>query len=491
VYDSKDKTFVSLPAIVGVVIFIGGMLSTGVLNDADTYWHVAVGRWILANGAIPTADPFSHSMPGKAWTAHEWLSEIVMFGVYRAAGWNGLQTLVSATFGLTAAYITRFLLRRMEPAHAVAMVAVSAALMFTHFLARPHAMVWPLTAVWIGTLVSAAEARKAPPWWLLGVLVLWANLHASFTLAVGFAGAIAADGIMQHESRGERIASAKSWAAFLAVCCVCLLANPQGFGALTYAVGVMRMGTTLAVVNEWQSANFQEFQVLLVWIMLLLALGAMGTLRLSPFRLLFVLGLIYLALKHQRYHALLGLVSPFLIALPLANGLRKYNSAPQAEGLDRLFGALALPARRSGMAAVALACVMSAVAVARALPSQPSVFTTPESALRAFQATGAKGKVFNAYGFGGYLIFNGVPVFIDGRSDMYGDSLMTSMGDALALRTPDALDSLLSRYDIGWTMLEPKTSAIELLDHMPAWVRMHADSIAVVHVRRDLLPATH
>jgi hypothetical protein len=204
-----------------------------------------------------------------------------------------------------------------------------------------------------------------------------------------------------------------------------------------------------------------------------------------------VLGLIYLALKHQRYHALLGLVSPFLLALPLANGLRRYNSAPQAEGLDRLFGALALPARRSGMAAVALACVLSAVAVARALPSQPSVFTTPESALRAFQATGAKGKVFNAYGFGGYLIFNGVPVFIDGRSDMYGDSLMTSMGDALALRTPDALDNLLSRYDIGWTMLEPKTSAIVLLDHMPAWVRIHADSIAVVHVRRDLLPATH
>ena len=28
-------------------------------RDGDTSWHLAVGRWILANGRIPAADPFS------------------------------------------------------------------------------------------------------------------------------------------------------------------------------------------------------------------------------------------------------------------------------------------------------------------------------------------------------------------------------------------------------------------------------------------------
>ena len=63
------------------------------LLDADTYWHLAAGRWMLEHGAVPTVDAFSHSMPGAPWTAFEWLSELVMVGVYRLGGWAALAAL--------------------------------------------------------------------------------------------------------------------------------------------------------------------------------------------------------------------------------------------------------------------------------------------------------------------------------------------------------------------------------------------------------------
>ena len=46
--------------------------------DGDTGWHLGAGQWIIANGVVPTTDPFSHTMPGKPWTAHEWLAEVLM-----------------------------------------------------------------------------------------------------------------------------------------------------------------------------------------------------------------------------------------------------------------------------------------------------------------------------------------------------------------------------------------------------------------------------
>ena len=66
-----------------------------VLNDGDTWSHVATGSWILAHGDVPRVDPFSHSMAGAPWTAHEWLSEIFFTLAFRATGWSGVVLLTA------------------------------------------------------------------------------------------------------------------------------------------------------------------------------------------------------------------------------------------------------------------------------------------------------------------------------------------------------------------------------------------------------------
>src|SRR5688572_1674753 len=46
------------------------------LDDADFWWHLKTGQYIVDNGIIPTTDFFSFTNYGKAWVAHEWLSEV-------------------------------------------------------------------------------------------------------------------------------------------------------------------------------------------------------------------------------------------------------------------------------------------------------------------------------------------------------------------------------------------------------------------------------
>ena len=82
---------------------------------------------------------------------------------------------------------------------------------------------------------------------------------------------------------------------------------------------------------------------------------------------------------------------------------------------------------------MALTC---AVALALCLPLlRPIVRTedrvTPASALAAAARMGLAGHVFNSEGFGGYLVFHGVPAFIDGRIELYGNAFLARYLDAV------------------------------------------------------------
>src|SRR4029078_7898935 len=66
------------------------------LGDPDTYSHLALGRWILDHGAVPTVDPFSANFRGTHWLAFEWLSEVVFALAYVAGGWVGMVAVRSA-----------------------------------------------------------------------------------------------------------------------------------------------------------------------------------------------------------------------------------------------------------------------------------------------------------------------------------------------------------------------------------------------------------
>ncbi|MDR6539070.1 hypothetical protein [Variovorax soli] len=451
------------------------------LRDADTYWHLAAGRWMLEHASIPTLDAFSHSMPGAPWTAFEWLSELVMVGVYRLGGWVGLVALAACCFGLVLALLMRFLLARMEPVHALLFTVLAGSMLLTHLLARPHVMAWLLLALWISALVGAAESRRSPPWWLLGLMVLWANMHGSFILGLLLGAGVALDAVLAHP-RGMRRAAAKPWGLFVALSVGAGMVTPNGWQVLWHAVYIMGM-KALSHIGEWRSPNFLEPSAFELWLLLVLALAFSGRVRLPWLRLVLVLGLVHMALKHQRNVAVLGLVAPFLMATPFAR--HWYATATpnrDAQALDRWFLSLAAPARPMAIAACACATALFAAASMHLRPPMPAPSITPRAAVEAAMAAGAKGRLLNEYSFGGFLIYEGIPVFIDGRADMYGDAFFQKFVDAVQVKERKQFIAFLDEHGFGWTLLAPGTSAIAVLDDLPGWRRVYADDTAVVHV---------
>jgi hypothetical protein len=479
---------VALLAVFGVLCLLPA--SRG-LGDPDTYWHISAGNWILANGTVPSGDPFSHSLPNAAWTTQEWLSEVVLATVYDAGGWSAIVVLATMSYALTLALLTRFLLSRMEPVHALFFVGFAAGMMLTHLLVRPHVLAWPLMALWIGALVQASESRQHPPRWLLLVMLLWANLHGGFTLGLALSVGIALDAVVSSPA-GARWRIARGWFAFIALATLVSTITPNGWLGLWYTIHVMLQHDAKALIDEWQSPNFHQPQPVEVWLIVMLLIALSGRMRLPVVRLAIVLGLLHLALTSVRSVSMLGLVSPFLLATPVARDWyqgKPLGGAGDAEQLDRWFRAFAAPARPATVAVSVVLAAFLLTGVVSARQPAPTDNITPRAALEAARAAGVRGEVLNAYNFGGYLIFEGVKVFVDGRSELYQDAFLTRAVEAFGLQNGQTLTDLLDEYRIGWTLLEPRTPAIVMLDQLPGWRRVYADDTAVVHMRTADVPA--
>jgi len=108
----------------------------------------------------------------------------------------------------------------------------------------------------------------------------------------------------------------------------------------------------------------------------------------------------------------------------------------------------------------------------------------PAAALDYAEKANVTGPVLNDFDFGGYLIFRGIPTFIDGRTLPFGKQFALDFFEATAPGMADKLERLADIHHVRWTLLRPSSPAALHFDHSPAWRRLYADDVAVVHVRR-------
>jgi hypothetical protein len=379
------------------------------------------------------------------------------------------------------AILLRYLLRHIEPLYALAAVALAFSLLAPHLVARPHILVAPLIVLWGICLIEAHDGDKAPSGWLLVLMPLWANLHGSFVFGLGILGLFACDAAIRATPTG-RSAVVRRWAVLGVGCLVGACLTPSGVSGLSFAFAVNDMSVALAQIGEWRSANFQRFGALELSLLIIAAVALNRGLRLSWLRIVVLLGLVHMALKHARHADLVALLAPLVLAKPVAEQWLLRCKEEKTSAFDRHFRALSRPASPLATGLVLLVLLSSAVVVREADRLRPSALISPEAALSAVRNAGIQGRVLNSYDFGGFLIFNGVPTFIDGRADLFGDRFLSEYLGAVALSS--SLPAFLDRNGIQWTLLPPGLPAVQLLDHLPGWRRLHSDPVAIVHVRQ-------
>lgn len=483
---SIDSLGISWPLLVALTVFIGFLssMTSMSLADPDTHLHLATGYWIFQHQAVPSVDPFSYTLGGSPWITHEWLAQCLLAAAHQAMGWTGLVLLTVTTFALTLAYLMRFLLARMPPIYALLFTVLASSTLVTHLHARPHVLAWPMLAVWAGSLLKASEQKQSPPWWLLGLMVLWANLHGSFMLGLALVLPIALEAVIS-SPREARLGTLKHWGLFMGLSLLAAMVTPAGWKGLWFTFHVFNL-KYLNFIDEWMPASFKSFNPLELWLVTLLGLALTGYLRLPVIRLLLVLGLLHQALAHGRYISLFGLLIPMLIATPFGKLYPTLSvGQPQAGALDRFFDRLAAPAKPLAMVIAVALALLTAVVSVQTGKHVPAPSNAPMAAVDAALQAGAAGHVLNADNFGGYLMSRGIPVFIDGRADLYGDPHMEAYMDAVLSNKADKIQRTLDQFNISWTLIPPNSPAVLYLNTHADWRKVYEDETAVVHLRKS------
>ncbi len=430
--------------LLGGVMVVILSLFIGPEQDPDFWWHLRVGRWMVDNGRLPGNDLFTYTATNHVWTDHEYLTEILMWLTYSTVG----LTVLVILFGLVtwAGFWLIYLQVRRQP---FVFIGVGLAL-----AAIAGAPIWGPRAQMITFALSCLEL-----YWLRGylsgrsraivyfplVMVAWANLHGGWVIGFVWLGAALVAELWSwawdqdnpvHRMHVRRLAVVGIASA------VAVAATPHFLSLYPYPFETQGSEAQQRLIVEWASPNFHS-------------------LELRPFEGMIFLVVVGFALKRPTVYDL-------LLAL-LGIGLALQNVRNIA-----LFIAAVTPVR-----------VASSISPAR--QAQLDASNYPAGAadwLAAHPDVGT--RMFNQYGFGGYLAYRFYPqpnrrVFIFGEAALMGDDLLNEYADVYYVRSN--WKQVLDKYQVDYVVENKGDPLPNLLSTQPDWQLVYEDKTSVIFVR--------
>jgi hypothetical protein len=490
---SRDRVFVVTAFAVFILFYCLNLLRAPVLlQEADTLWQIRAGQWTLDHARVPTVDFYSYTAAGKPWVSMQWLSQIIYALTFNAGGWRAIAVLAAVSSAAIIGIVCFYLLRHLRFSVALWCAVLTGAAIGPHFTARPHVFSYILLALWMISLLDAYDDEKfdLPPLrTLVPLMILWANIHGSFTFGLLLL-AIFSVCCLYHNFVRRDFAKCRRVVIVAAVTAACAAITPYGIMPAFMTTTLVSMKFATGYINELRSPNFQaSIFVLIYFVAIFLAMAGFG-IRLEGARLISFGLAAATGLRYMRALFMFFLLAPIILARPTARCfplLAPQSSAAESSDSkaapDALFGLLQKYATAVLVGCVALAALTTA-SIWRRGDIVPAKAIAPEAAIDFVKRANITGNVFNSQLFGGYLIWSGIPVFIDGRLEVYGDTFLRKYAETVNLADVTKAYAALDEYNIAWAILNPHEPLASELARNAAWEKSYADADAVVFVRR-------
>lgn len=476
----------SVSRIFKVYVFAYAVLfASRPLSDGDFWWHLKTGEYIIKNGIIPRTDFFSFTNYGKPWVAHEWLSEVIFYGIYSKFGFNALILL----FAILTALAFWIALKR-STAHPF--IGGFAALLGVWSIlptvgVRPRAFTLLLASIYLAILGRYARSGQGRAiWWLVPLMALWANLHGGFLIGLVLI-LLAIVGIpLDAWAAGER--ARPLWPRLRRLALVLLgsalaaCLNPQGWRIYLFPFEIFFSPIQQREVTDWLSPNFQQPELLPLTLLILLSIAALSLSprRPRPSELLLFLTTLFATLKSNRHMAIFALVAVPLMAEYLDNWIRATSFA-KALGKPSTRGASRSELLLSLLLLLPLLVFTMRLRTTVYAPPKQEFVKVPLKAVEYLKEKQIEGNTFTDPNiWGGYLIWASPsnPVYIDGRIDMYGDQFVKEHLDLIRGRI--GWREPFSRYGVTIAIVNTKSILARELRESGNWKQIYQDEMAVV-----------
>jgi hypothetical protein len=491
-----------LYAGLAVAVFV---LSLGPISDGDIFWHLAAGRQIVQQRALPQVDPFTVSAAGRPWIDVHWLFQLGAFALYAGFGLVGLAVAKAVLIAVGALLLT-WMAERSAGVRArlpCAVMLLGGLLLDRHLVPlRPGLLTMVFLAVF---LFALEELRRAPgrARWALVLLsivqVVWCNVQGLAPLGPGlvaiyFGGVwLSSRGLRRWPFLPENAAAVRPFLVLLAACGLASLLTPYGLQAVLLPLRLLARITpgqgnifSSAIVENIPPFVLERTAPELVWhfkwvLGLLALMFAVARPRLRLAHLVVLAVFLALALLANRNLPLFYWVAPSLVVVALASGV---GAVSRWRWLR-----FPWPERFLGV------CLLCEAGLALWLPTResavgrPTSFHFPTESARHLVQRRVTGPVFAADQHGGYLSFTvpDVKPYIDTRLVLH---TAQEYADYLAiLDQPERFDELAEREGFRAVVLptahpDRYLGLIRHLAHSVTWHLVDTDGYEVLFLRQ-------
>jgi hypothetical protein len=462
------------------------------LADADTGYHIRAGEYILDTRTVPKHDIFSYHSPPLPWTAHEWLSEVVMAVLHRISGLTGVVIFFSLLISLTYSLLFRYL--RVYRRNIVADVLIILLALISsqiHWLARPHIFSLFLMVVWYHLLDSYQNDRGGRLVLLPLIMLPWVNLHGGYLTGfiltgIYFLGNLVGYFRSMEDERDRSFRKAKCLGYVIIACLLVSLINPYGYRILLFPFRLVTESYIMDNVNEFLSPNFHKPMPFKYLLLLFVTILAISKRPLGFIEVVLVLLFTNMSLFSARYIPLFAIVVAPILSKQVDSMIATAPENGWISSLKKRAGRIAKidsSAKGVGWPVAAVVMVLFLVAFGR-IDFRFDEKHKPVAAVEFLMKEPIDGRMYDNDEFGDYLIYATHPrykVFFDGRSDMYGSGRLKEF-QTIAWLSPE-WDNVVEKYDFRWFFVGSDSVLTRYLLARPEWKLIYSDNVANIHVK--------
>jgi hypothetical protein len=338
--------------------------------------------------------------------------------------------------------------------------------------------------------------------WLLPLIFLfWSNLHGGWSLGFMLIGTMIAGEIL-NPWFGNHSAEVVNWQRIRKLLIwglasvPALLINPAGFEILRIPFQTVGVQALQQSIQEWASPDFHElFQQPYLWLLLaLLAAFALSGRKADISDLLSVTLFGALGLVARRNFGPFALAGAPVLARYAWAAYRSWKNPAWIEpggwgpGPEEPLLARRRPRWQQVINLVLVGFFVMVALVKLWVVANPifvdtnSALSNPAGAVAYLKSREASGKIFNEYNWGGYLIWTtpAMPVFIDGRTDLFGDEIIGEWMQIL--QTQGDWQQKLDRWQVNWVLIEPERPLAAQL-RSKGWMVAYQDDHSILFQR--------
>lgn len=475
--NSKNNSNLKFTIIAIILIAVFSIALTPVTLQNDTFYTIKIGEYILENG-INMQDPFSWHQD-LAYTYPHWLYDVLTYLIYNVFGMTGIYIvtcILSAILGISIYEVNTKLTKNKIVSF---IITIGAMYLLRSYIAARAQLVTFILFIWtiffIEKFLETKKKRYAVG--LIIIPILIANLHlavfpfyfvlylpyiaeyiiASFAESIVYRKANVRElkrkiqKLSKDESNEEKVQELQKklkeleekidkikikrskelqnpykiklsrngnvkWLILVMIICLFTgLLTPLGDTPYTYLVKTMQGNTTQNINEHLPMTLANETEVLCVLIIILAILIFTKTkIRLSD---LFMLGgLFFLMITTKRQVTMFVLMGSIILnrlIVDLVSRYTKIKFEDVEKKLTNIIGILVITIAILGLSYyVAKDKVDDTYIDESAYPVQACDYILENIDL-------GQARFYNEYNYGSYILYRGIPVFIDSRADLY------------------------------------------------------------------------